>query len=75
MKHNQHKIKGHNTRVESCPLIEQKKIKKKMGDLKEKLGFRVFWEKKREIGDVWVAGGGWARWRRAGGGVSVVEGV
>jgi hypothetical protein len=69
----QHKIKGHNPRVDLCPLIEQK-IKNFWGFFGE-VGFRVFLGKKRGNRGVWVAGGGWARWRRAGGGVSVVGGV
>jgi hypothetical protein len=68
----QHKIKGHNPRVDLCLLIEQK-IKKFRGFL-EKLGFRFFGKKRGNRG-VCVASGGWARWRRAGGGVSVVGGV
>jgi hypothetical protein len=71
-KKNQHKIKGHNPRVDLCPLIEQKI--KKIGGFLEKLGFGFFGKKKGNWG-VWVAGGGWAQWRRAGGGVSVVGGV
>jgi hypothetical protein len=51
------------------PLIEQK-IKKNGGFLGE-MGFGLVGDKMGNLG-FWVAGGGWVRWRRAGGGVSVV---
>jgi hypothetical protein len=53
----QHKIKGHNPRVDLCPLIEQK-IKKFWGFFGE-VGFWVFLGKKEEIGVFgWPAVGG-----------------
>jgi hypothetical protein len=61
--------KGHNPRVDLCPLIEQKN--KKFGVIFEKLGFGWVGDKMGILG-IWVAGSGWVRWRMAGGGVLVV---
>jgi hypothetical protein len=61
--------KGHNPRVDLCPLIEQKI--KKFGVIFEKLGFGWVGDKMGILG-IWVACGGWVRWRLAGGGVAVV---
>jgi hypothetical protein len=57
------------------PLIEQKiKKKKKNGGFLGEMGFGLVGDKMGNLG-FWVAGGGWVRWRRACGGVSVVGGV
>jgi hypothetical protein len=50
-------------------LIEQKI--KKIGVILENLGFGWVGDKMGILG-IWVAGGGWIRWRMAGGGVLVV---
>jgi hypothetical protein len=55
--------------VDLCPLIEQKI--KEFGAFSEKLGFGWVGDKMGILG-IWVAGGGWIRWRLAGGGVAVV---
>jgi hypothetical protein len=47
LKKNQHSIKGHNPRVESCPLIE--KNSKNLGVFEE-FGFRVVFEKNGKNG-------------------------
>jgi hypothetical protein len=44
---------------------------KKMGDFRRIGVSGCVWEK-REMGGVWVVGGGWVDRRRAGGGVSAV---
>jgi hypothetical protein len=53
------------------PKINQKMKKKKMEDLKVKWVFRWVGDKIGNLG-FWVAGGGWVRWRMAGGDVLVV---
>jgi hypothetical protein len=65
----QHRIKGHNPRVDLCPLIEQKI--KKFGGFLEKLGFGWVGDKMGNLG-IWVATSEWVRWRMAGDGVAVV---
>jgi hypothetical protein len=55
--------------VDLRPLIEQKF--KEFGAFSEKLGFGWVGDKMGILG-IWVAGGGWVRWRLAGGGVLVV---
>jgi hypothetical protein len=60
---------GHNPRVDLCPK-SLKNIKKIEGIL-EKLGFGWVGDKMGILG-IWVAGGGWVRWRMADGGVLVV---
>jgi hypothetical protein len=60
--------KGHNPRVDLCPLIEQKI--KNFGYFR-KLGFGWVGDKMGILG-IWVAGSGWVRWRMVGGGVLVV---
>jgi hypothetical protein len=55
--------------VDLCPLIEQKI--KEFGAFSEKLGFGWVGDKMGILG-IRVAGGGWVRWRMAGGGVLVV---
>jgi hypothetical protein len=61
--------KGHNPRVDLCPLIEQKKSK--IGGFVEKLGFGWDGDKMGILG-FWVADGGWVWWGTAGGGILVV---
>jgi hypothetical protein len=70
--HNQHKTIWAQSKSGLVPLIEQK-IKKNGGFLGE-MGFGLVGDKMGNLG-FWVAGGGWVRWRRAGGGEWRVEGM
>jgi hypothetical protein len=63
------KIVGHNPRVDLCP--KSTKRMKKIGCFERKMGFGLVGDKMGNLG-FWVAGGGWVRWKTAGGGVLVV---
>jgi hypothetical protein len=72
MKHNQHQTIGHYSRVELCPNSTKKmKKNKKNGGFEVKWVFGWVGDKMGNLG-FWVAGGGWVRWRMAGGNVLVV---
>jgi hypothetical protein len=57
--------------VDLCPKSTKIIKKKKIGCFERKMDFGLVGDKTGNLG-FWVAGGGWVRWRMAGGDVLVV---